>query len=72
LIARLLASVAPLVKVTSSGKAPSKKAIFSRASSSACLAFRPPWCAEDGFPKLSNINGRMASQASGSSGVVAL
>ena len=69
--ARLLASVAPLVNTTSSGKAPKRWAISSRESSSAFLAFRPaPWLL-DGFPNWVKAKGRMASQISGKTGVVA-
>ena len=71
-IARLFASVAPLVKVTSSGAAPSSAATRSRASSSACRAVRPAACADDGFPYVSAISGRIASHTPGSSRVVAL
>ena len=71
-IARLFASVAPLVKITSSGNAPKQFATVSRASSSDCRARRPAACDDDGLPNASVINGRIASIASGKSGVVAL
>ena len=70
--AMLFASVAPLVKVTSSGAAPSRPATRSRASSSARRAARPTACADDGLPKVSSISGRIAPHTPGSSGVVAL
>jgi len=68
----LFASVAPLVNVTSSGSAPSRAATFSRASSSTRRAIRPARWADDGLPNAPAVSGRIASQASASSGVVAL
>ncbi len=51
-MARLLASVAPPVKVMVSGpSAPISSATFIRASSSAVLAARPRECRAEGFPK---------------------
>jgi hypothetical protein len=70
LIAQLSASVAPLVKC-SLPSGPNGAAIRSRTSSTVALAARPMRCGEWGLPKPSSHSGRIASNASGASGVVA-
>jgi hypothetical protein len=70
LIAKLIASVAPEVKITrpSLGKS---AATCSRATSTAAAACRPPACALCGFQYLSFSQGSIAAKALGASGVVA-
>ena len=70
--ARLLASVPPLVKVSSSGRAPSRAATAARAASIRCRAAKPLVCREEGLPYSSVISSTAAWAASGSTGVVAL
>ena len=70
-IARLLASVPPDVKITSSGSAPRILATVSFAASHARRARRPAACRLSALPAARRW-GRMASSTSGSSGVVAL
>ena len=69
--ARLSASVPPEVNTTSPGSAPSSRATWSRASSTARRARRDSAWLPDGFPKLPDRKGSMASTASGRIGVVA-
>ena len=71
-IARLSASVPPLVKTISLGFAPISAATESRAASTAARARWPGVCTELALPKLSRRNGSMASSTAGSTGVVAL
>jgi hypothetical protein len=52
--------------------APIKLATCSRDSSIARFISRPSVCAEEGFPKMSLRNGRIASSTSGATRVVAL
>ena len=66
----LLASVAPLVKTTSAGLAPTSAATCSRASSTRPRARRPSACGDDGLPTTSSA-ATMAARASRRSGAVA-
>ena len=68
--ARLSASVPPLVKITSLGRAPNAPAISSRDSSTTRRARRPALCSEDGLPSLASSSD-ITSSTSGSRGVVA-
>ena len=68
--ARLFASVPPLVKTTSLGRAPKACAICSRDSSTTRRARRPALCSDDGFPVWAS-SCAIAASASGSIGVVA-
>ena len=70
LTARLSASVPPLVKITSLGRAPNASAICSRDSSTTRRARRPALCSEEGLPSQANSS-VMAAMASGSIGAVA-
>ena len=70
LTARLSASVPPLVKITSLGRAPNTSAICSRDSSTTRRARRPALCSEDGLPSWPSSS-VIAASASGSIGVVA-
>ncbi len=67
----LSASVPPEVKMISPGVQCSSSAIFLRADSMAARTFLPCAWVEDGLPKSSSIKGFIASNTSGSSGVVA-
>src|SRR5215471_7852881 len=68
--ARLSASVPPLVKITSLGRAPNTSAICSLDSSTTRRARLPAACSEDGFP--SRVSSSViAAIASGRIGVVA-
>ncbi len=69
--ARLSASVPPPVKMISPGRTPSAAATVSRASSMAVLAARAAACWPEGFPKMPDRKGSIASSASGRMGVVA-
>ena len=71
-IARLSASVPPLVKTISLGFAPISAATDSRAASTAARARCPAEWTEPALPKFSPRNGSMASRTAGSTGVVAL
>ena len=72
LIARLFASVAPLVKMISLALAPIRSATFLRASSTASSASHPnAWLRLAGLPKCWVKNGTIASTTRGSTGVVA-
>ena len=70
LTARLSASVPPLVKITSDGRAPSASASCSRDSSTVRRACRPELCSEDGLPTRA-IVADIAAMTSSSIGVVA-
>ena len=71
--ARLLASVAPDVNMTSCVSMPTASATFPRASSMIRAAVLPcSWCTLDGLPKFSANSGIMASITRPSTGVVAL
>ena len=69
-ITALLASVAPLVKTTSAGLAPTSAATFSRASSTMARTRLPSVCGEDGLPIASSA-ASTAARASGRSGAPA-
>ena len=69
--ARLSASVPPPVNTTSPRSAPSRLAIWSRASSMATRARRDSAWPPDGLPNRPERYGSMASTASGRMGVVA-
>ena len=72
LMARLLASVAPLVKMISRGWAPRTAATCSRASFTASSAAQPYWCVRlPALPKCSVRYGSIAATTRGSQGVVA-
>ncbi len=72
LIARLLLSVAPLVKTISRGSAPIRAATSARAVSTAASAWRPMLCsALCGLPNCSVNQGSIAATTRGSQGVVA-
>ena len=66
-----LASVPPLVKITSSGAAPTSSATLIRAASIAARAALPSSCTEDGLP-IEIKRATSASRTSGRSGAVAL
>ena len=69
-IARLLLSVAPLVKTISPGSAPIARATCLRAFSTASAAFLPArWTLLAGLAKVSRKYGSMASSTRGSQGV---
>jgi hypothetical protein len=69
---KLLASVAPLVNNTSSGRAPTSFATSSRAWSTAAFAVLPnKWSMEAAFPNEARMKGNIASMTSGRHGVVA-
>ena len=70
LTARLSASVPPLVKITSLGRAPNTSAICSRDSSTTRRARRPALCRDEGLPSWPSSS-VIAARASGSIGVVA-
>jgi hypothetical protein len=70
LTARLSASVPPLVKTTSLGRAPNTSASCSLDSSTTRRARRPALCSEDGFPSRASSS-VIAAIASGRIGVVA-
>ena len=70
LTARLSASVPPLVKTTSLGRAPNTSASCSRDSSTTRRARRPAACSEDGLPSHASSS-VSAAIASGRMGVVA-
>jgi hypothetical protein len=72
LMARLFASLPPLVNTISSGAAPSSFATSSRARSSAAFAGALAQWPLEGLPNASSRNGRMASVTAGSIGVLAL
>jgi hypothetical protein len=73
LMARLLDSVAPEVKMISSGWAPMALARRSRADSTSFAAAHPYACVrEAAFPNCSVMHGSIASTTLGSTGVVAL
>ena len=72
LIARLLDSVAPLVKMISFALAPIRAATCRRAASTASSAFHPKACVRlAALPKCTEKYGSMASSARGSTGVLA-
>ena len=72
LMARLLDSVAPLVKTISFGLAPIRSAICLRALSTASSASHPNgWLRLAALPKCSVKYGSIASTTRGSTGVVA-
>jgi len=72
LIARLLLSVAPLVKTISRGEQPMPSAISSRDWSTAALASCPKlWLVLPALPKRWVKYGSIASSTRGSTGVVA-
>ena len=71
LIARLSASVPPLVKKISPGEQPNILAMLPRASSISPFTFLPWAWVELGFPKWSRITGIIASTTSSAMGVVA-
>ena len=75
LTARLSASVPPLVKITSDGRASRAPASRSRDSSMIRRACRPEVCTEEGLPTApvleARIDAEIASMTSGSIGVVA-
>ncbi len=58
-MARAAASVAPEVKTTSCGRAPSAAATWSRATVEQVAGARPAACTEDGFPNA--VEGARAS-----------
>jgi hypothetical protein len=66
----LSASVPPLVKMISLGRAPNTSASCSRDSSTTRRARRPAACREDGFPTWPSSSA-IAAIASGRIGVVA-
>ena len=68
--ASMLASVAPLVKMTFLASAPTKLATFSRASSTNRRAARPSACTDDAFP-VSSSAATMTARASSRRGAVA-
>ena len=71
-MARLMLSVAPEVKMISSGSAPISEAISSLAFFTASEAFHPYACWRlDAFPKSLVNHGIIASTTRGSQGVVA-
>src|SRR3974377_1713605 len=70
--ARLSPSVPPLVKTISAGRQFTRSATCSRARSTAARACWPCWWIEEALPNLSKKYGRMASNTSGRSGLVAL
>jgi hypothetical protein len=72
LIARLFASLAPLVKMISSGAAPNSAATSPRACSRAAFAGMLAQWLLDGLPNASCRNGRIAAATAGSMGVLAL
>src|SRR5439155_1528871 len=72
LIAWLLASLPPPVKMISPGWAPSSAATSPRAASTASRAGRPAQWALEGLPKWPDRKGRIDSATSGASGVLAL
>ena len=65
------ASVAPLVKITFSGVAPTAAATSARAASTIARACRPSACTEEAFAAAPSA-ATIASRASGSSGAPAL
>ncbi len=72
LIARLLLSVAPLVKTISLRSAPSRSATWRRAVSTPSSASQPKaWLRLPGLPNFSVKYGSIASTTRGSQGVVA-
>jgi hypothetical protein len=70
LIARLSASVAPEVKITSAGSAPRQDATDSLDSSTTRRASRPEVCSDEGLPTRVS-SAVIAAIASARSGVVA-
>ena len=70
LTARLSASVPPLVKMTSDGRASSTSASSSRDSSTTRRACRPEECSDDGLPSRL-IAAAIVATTSGNTGVVA-
>ena len=70
-IARLSASVPPLVNTTSPGRLPASAATASRASSMARRAIRAARCAPEGLPGSVVSQGSIASSTAGRSGVLA-
>jgi hypothetical protein len=70
-MARALASVPPLTKVTEPGTTPTRDASWARAVSTRSRAARPLACTDDGFPAVSKARST-ASRASGRIGAVAL
>ena len=70
LSASMLASVAPEVKVTWAGSAPTRAATSARAVSTRWRAARPSACTEEALPAKSNARS-IAARASGRSGAVA-
>ncbi len=71
-IARVLASVPPLVKTTAAGAAPASAATWMRASSIIARAARPKLCTDDGLPAARVNACCIASSAASRNGVVAL
>ena len=68
-----MASVAPDVKMISSGSAPMRRAIRVAASAMAAFATYPnAWSFECGFPNVSDQKGAIAAAARGSRGVEAI
>jgi len=70
--ARWLASVAPLVKITSTGLQPSTRATVARALANRRLASCPGPCCDEVLAHTPDITGSMAAITAGASGVVAL
>jgi len=70
--ARWLASVAPLVKMTSTGLQPSTRATVARAALKTRLACCPGACCEEVFAHKLASTGSMAATTAGAGGVVAL
>ena len=71
LIARLLASVAPEVKMTPEATPPQSRAILARAASRDSRASAPSEWRADGFPMPASRNGRMTASTRGSTGAKA-
>ena len=71
-MARLSASVPPLVKTISWGRAPIRSATAARAPSTWALAVWPNMCTLEALPNCSRRTGIIASSTAGASGVVAL
>jgi hypothetical protein len=71
-IARLFASVAPLVNTISRGAAPTRAATSARARSTAVRIAAPSRCALDGLPTPPSSAATIAARASGRSGALAL
>ena len=68
LMARLLASVAPEVKITPEAAPPKRRATLTRAASSETRASAPSECGADGLPMPASRNGRMTASTRGSTG----